>query len=358
MSLSDDLLSWPDAVSLMAAQTGVVMLVGATDVGKTTLTLEAANAAVRAGRRVAVLDTDLGQGEVGPPGTLGLVRLEGPVATLAELKPRALAFVGDCAPVGHLLAVVQGTHRLVGHALERGDETVFVDTSGLVSGRLAEKLKLAKLEVLQPSLGVVVQRAREGERLAALLAGAGAAPVVRVQSPKEVGRKSPVYRRVQRANRMRRHLEGARLLDLDASQVRGVDTWLYTGTALPARQLQFLAEALKTPIPHGEATPDGVFLCTARRPHPAGLPVLQEEFGKRRVGFTPLSAFHNLLVGLVGPGGHLADIGLLQGVNFERALFSVLTPARGGAEIGQLLFGRLRVRPDGSEIARLRPSDL
>jgi len=60
----------------------------------------------------------------------------------------------------------------------------------------------------------------------------------------------------------------------------------------------------------------------------------------------------------VGPGGHLADIGLLQGVNFERALFSVLTPARGGAEIGQLLFGRLRVRPDGSEIARLRPSDL
>jgi polynucleotide 5'-hydroxyl-kinase GRC3/NOL9 len=76
------------------------------------------------------------------------------------------------------------------------------------------------------------------------------------------------------------------------------------------------------------------------------------------VTVTPAVSFRNLLVGLVGEEGHLVDVGLLQGINFERSLFSVLTPARSTAEVRQVHFGRLRVRPDGSEIGHLRPGDL
>lgn len=247
---------------------------------------------------------------------------------------------------------------MVAHALEREDDVVFVDTSGYVEGRLAEKLKLAKLAVLEPSLVVVVRRQNELERLAALVAGSTEAPVIQVQSQPEVRRKSPVFRRVQRANRMRRHFERARQYDLDASQVRVLDAWLYTGEPLGSRRLESLASALRTEIPHGEITPDGVYLCCTSRPNQAGAAVLQDEFGKRRVWITPAVSFRNLLVGLVGPGGRLVDIGLLEGVNFERAVLSVLTPTRSVAEVGQVHFGRLRVRPDGSEIVRLRPGDL
>jgi polynucleotide 5'-hydroxyl-kinase GRC3/NOL9 len=351
-------LPWSEAVDLLAAQSGTVMLLGATDVGKTTLVLEAANAAVRAGRKAAILDTDLGQGEVGPPGTLGIVRLEAPVAELTELRPRALAFVGDIGPVGHFLSVVQGTRRMVAHALQREDDVVFVDTSGYVQGRLAEKLKLAKLAVLEPSLIAVVQRENELERLSALVAGTTEAPVICIQSDPAVRKKSQVFRRVQRANRMRRHFERARRHELDAGQIRVLDAWLYTGEPLGARRLESLAGALRTEVPHGEVTPDGVYLCCASRPSPAGLAVLQDEFGKRRVWISAAASFRNLLVGLVGPGGHLVDIGLLEGVNFERAVLSILSPARSVAEVGQVHFGRLRVRSDGSEITRLRPGDL
>ena len=351
-------LPWPEAVELLSAQSGVVMLLGATDVGKTTLVLEAANAAVRAGRKAAILDTDLGQGEVGPPGTLGIVRLESPVAEVSGLRPRALAFVGDNGPVGHFLSVLQGTRRMVAHALEREDDVVFVDTSGYVLGRLAEKLKLAKLAVLEPSLVVVVQRENELERLTALVEGSTEAPVVRVRSHAEVRRKSPVFRRVQRSNRMRRHFERARRHELDAGQVRILDAWLYTGEPLGARRLESLAGALRVEIPHGEITPDGVYLCCVGRPDRDAHAVLQDEFGKRRVWITPVTSFWNLLVGLVGPGGRLIDIGLLEAVNFERAVLSILTPARSVEEVGQIHFGRLRIRTDGSEIMRLRPGDL
>ncbi len=356
--LAPEHLDWDRAVALLAAQSGTVALVGATDVGKTTLTLAAANAAVLAGRHAAVLDTDLGQSEIGPPGTLGVIRLEAPVASLRELKPRALAFVGSLSPVGHLLSLVQGTRRLIAHARDRGDDVVYVDTSGLVKGRMAEKLKLAKLSVIEPSLVVLVQRERELERLAGLIRGVTEAPIVRVRTPAEVRAKSTAYRRLQRANRMRRHFEGARVVELDAGSVRTFDTWLYSGTALTDAQLRGAASALRTEVPHGELTDDGLFLCAMGRPNHGGLMTLQEEFPRQRVTVTPATAFNNLLVGMVAAGGWLVDIGLLHGVNFERAVLSILTPARSLGDVVQLHFGRLRLRPDGSEIVHLRPSDL
>lgn len=351
-------IGWEEAVELLAAQSGAVLLVGATDVGKSTLAVAAANAALRAGRRPAILDADLGQGEVSPPGTLGIVRLEEPVASLADVKPRAMAFVGDTSPYGHLLSVVQGTRRLLTHALDRKDDVVFVDTSGLVLGRMAEKLKLTKLTVLSPSLVVVVERAGELERLTRLLAGQTTAPVVRVRSAAEVRTKSPVYRRVQRANHFRRHFEHARAVDVNAGQVQVLDSWVYTGTALTARQLRTLSAGLGVPVPHGEVTDDGVYLCVMGKPEREAMNVLQDEFGRKRVTLTPASAFRNLLVGLIGEGGYLIDLGLLQAINFERAFFSILTAARTTTEIGQLHFGRLRATAAGAELGRLRPGDL
>jgi polynucleotide 5'-hydroxyl-kinase GRC3/NOL9 len=356
--LAPEHLDWDRAVELLSAQRGTVVLVGGTDVGKTTLSLAAANGAVRAGRKAAILDTDLGQSEIGPPGTLGVVRLEAPVASLGELKPRALAFVGSISPVGHLLSLVQGTRRLVYHARGRGDEVVYVDTSGLVQGRMAEKLKLAKLAVLEPDLVVLVERDRELERLGGLIVGATDAPVVRVRTPRDVRKKSPAYRRMQRANRLRRQFEGARSVELDAGSMRTFDTWLYSGTALTAAQLRGAANALKTEILHGELTPDGIYLCANGRIDRRGLVTVQEEFPRRRITITPAMAFNGLLVGLVAAGGHLVDVGLLQGVNFQRAVLSILTPARSLSDVVQIHFGRMRLRPDGSEIAHLRPADL
>jgi polynucleotide 5'-kinase involved in rRNA processing len=205
---------------------------------------------------------------------------------------------------------------------------------------------------------VVLQRGREAERLAALVETSTSARVARVQSVPEARRRSPVYRRTQRVNRMHRHLAGAREWELDAGRVVVFDAWLYSGEALPADRLAAAAEALRTRIPHGEVTADGVYLCAESRPDRSGFVTLAEEFGRRRVTVTPVTAFRGLLIGLVGAGGHLVDIGLLQAVHFERAALTVLSPARSVTEVRQVHVGRLRLRPDGSQIARLRPGDL
>jgi polynucleotide 5'-hydroxyl-kinase GRC3/NOL9 len=358
MQLRDAPVTWREGIERLAAASGVVVLLGETDVGKSTLTLEAANAAVRAGRRVALLDTDIGQGEIGPPGTLGLARLELPAAVLSDLQPRALAFVGDTSPYGHLLHLVQGTCRLVRHAVHRDAEVVFVDTSGLVHGRMAERLKLAKLAALDPALVVIVQRGEEMRRLAAVVAGAAEAPLLQVEAAPEVRRKSAAYRRARRAGRLRRYLERAKLHWIPAAQVQVLEGWLYTGETVPTARLAFAAELLQAPVPYGEVTPDGIFLAVGARPHRPGIDRLPEVFGRRRVTLTPVPHLQHLLVGLFGPGGHTLGVGLLEQVDFDRASFGVLTPLHAVDQVCQVQFGRLRVRPDGSEITHLRPGDL
>src|SRR5262245_40577669 len=141
----DSPLEWDAALARAGEASGCVALVGPIDTGKSTFALALANRAAEAGRRVAVVDGDVGQSEIGPPATVGLAVLDGPVGSLGELHPRGLAFVGDVSPVGHLLPVIAGTLAMARRAAELGAELTILDTSGLVHGRLGEKLKLAKL---------------------------------------------------------------------------------------------------------------------------------------------------------------------------------------------------------------------
>lgn len=56
------------------------MIVGPTDVGKTTICRLLLNYAVRLGRRPIYVDLDVGQGLIGIPGTIGALLVERPAA--------------------------------------------------------------------------------------------------------------------------------------------------------------------------------------------------------------------------------------------------------------------------------------
>jgi polynucleotide 5'-kinase involved in rRNA processing len=101
-----------------------------------------------------------------------------------------------------------------------------------------------------------------------------------------------------------------------------------------------------------------VWLCVEEIPRRRDPAAVQELFGRRRIAFTPAGTFHNLLVGLIGADGHLLDLGLLRGINFERGLFSVLTPVRVPADVCVMQLGRIRLNPDGQELGRVRPGEL
>jgi polynucleotide 5'-hydroxyl-kinase GRC3/NOL9 len=144
---------------------GMAVALGGMDTGKTTFCKMCATVALRVGKSVAILDTDVGQSTIGPPTTIGL-RF---VSSETDLEPEALAradaiyFVGDTTPQGHLLPQVVGTAKLAAQARESGADLILVDTTGLIGGTLGQVLKFHKLEVLRPDVVVGFQRGGELE---------------------------------------------------------------------------------------------------------------------------------------------------------------------------------------------------
>ena len=149
-----------EAISRLASGPNRVFVVGGVDSGKTTFARRLARAGCEAGNAVAIVDADLAQSTIGPPGTVGL-KVVREVGDLDGDRYDALSFVGGVSPRGHFLPLVAGTARLVMRAIEMGARLIVVDTSGLIDGVSGQRLKLTKAELCRPHH--VVSLSRGGE---------------------------------------------------------------------------------------------------------------------------------------------------------------------------------------------------
>jgi polynucleotide 5'-hydroxyl-kinase GRC3/NOL9 len=131
-----------------------VLVIGAVDRGKSTYCGFLSRYLLAAGWRVAMVDADVGQKDIGPPAT---ITLGYPDPSWAKVQPAALYFVGAVSPVGHLLPMVIGTRRLVDPAQ---GECVLINTTGLVQG-VGRILKGYKIEAIQPDVVVAIEQAAE-----------------------------------------------------------------------------------------------------------------------------------------------------------------------------------------------------
>ena len=146
----------------IAANGGVVMLVGAPDTGKTTLAHQIMTEGVRAGRSIAYVDADVGQSTVGPPTCVGLrwINTEDDLQDLSVAHE--LRFVGSTSPERLVLQQVLATATLVDVG-RRSADLVVIDTTGAVSGVVGQTLKYHKMELCHPELVVALQRGTEME---------------------------------------------------------------------------------------------------------------------------------------------------------------------------------------------------
>ena len=151
-----------------ASTTGVTMLIGGLDTGKTTLAMAAVRRALAAGHTPVLVDADVGISTVGPPACVGLKVFndESDIATIA--KPDLLHFVGTITPSRLVLQQVTATAVMVEHARNLGD-VVIVDTTAIAAGVSGETLKYHKAELCRPDRVIALQRGEEMEPVVGML---------------------------------------------------------------------------------------------------------------------------------------------------------------------------------------------
>ncbi len=125
----------------------VVLFLGATDVGKTTL--------IRQLHRQLggeVIDADVGQSWLGPPTCISRGALLDD-----QLQLSSSYFVGDISPRGHFVQVLSG----VAHCLRGAARPLLIDTDGYIAGEAARAYKSELIRLVRPQLLVLLQRAGE-----------------------------------------------------------------------------------------------------------------------------------------------------------------------------------------------------
>lgn len=212
-------MSMDSAVLDQVRDARVTVVIGASDAGKSTLVAWLASELAARGARVAVVDSDVGQSEIGPPTTVGLGQIASPIARLAAAVPVALQFVGVSSPARDIRGVVEATRRMTERARREGFEHVLVDTSGLVIGWSGRSLKQQKLDAVDPDLVLVLGRGDECEPIVERFEGAARPRVVRLRAPGRLRSRSQAARRHHRAQALDGYLREARLVSLARSAI-------------------------------------------------------------------------------------------------------------------------------------------
>ena len=338
-----------------------VLLLGASDSGKTTWVRECAQALTGAGRTVAVVDCDLGQSEIGPPGTIAAA-LAAPgteFRSLRDLPVLSGYFVGAVSPAAHLLDVCVGAVQMARAAKKKRPDLLLVDTDGFVHGSAARQFKRRLGELLLPQVVIALTRGAEMDPLLRVFAGRDTPELWRIPVSVDVQRKTTAARATRRAARFLAALEGAEPLTFSMEQAALLGTTLGTGEPLPYHLLQFLSRSLGLPALHAERSGGSLFVVVSGDHwDTSGLAAVESYFGVRSVTITAAQKFAGLLVGLVSAAGILLGIGRIERIDFSRRTLTVLTPCRKPGAVAQVWLGSLRLRADGRENGEVRPGEI
>jgi polynucleotide 5'-hydroxyl-kinase GRC3/NOL9 len=214
---------WREASQVIQQSPGSVVILGDVDSGKSSLCTLLANECVDHGLKVAVIDGDVGQADIGPPTTISASKLDGYIFSLQDLTSYTSLFMGDTSPSSVSDKLLRGLVRLKRDTIQRSD-VLLVNTDGWVQGDEALRYKAKLLEELQPDL--VLSISSDGEldpllelqRSASLRLARSRHARTRSREERKKAREYGYRRFLRNATRVRLRLGDARLRRFNSQQ--------------------------------------------------------------------------------------------------------------------------------------------
>jgi polynucleotide 5'-hydroxyl-kinase GRC3/NOL9 len=192
-----------------------VLVLGKIDSGKSSYCTYLVNKLVDVKCRVAVLDGDLGQSDIGPSGVVGYAITFKQMTELYGLKLVNAFFVGVTSPIMAIAKTIEGLAAMKAEILGKAVDYVVANTDGWVTGDAAVEYKTALIKELKPDIIVGVQVEHE---LEALIANIEQTPVIVVEASGCLSQRSAEKRKNLREMTYARYLKDAKLQCFPMSQ--------------------------------------------------------------------------------------------------------------------------------------------
>ena len=323
-----------------------VMILGKADVGKSGYCTFLANMALKNRLKVAVVDGDLGQSDVGPPASIGFGRIKRPIKDLFEVNAEGVYFIGVTTPSGVMEKVIDSLAMMKREAQERTDAGfLIVNTDGWVEGEDAAKYKLALTEHVNPDIVVGIQQQDELTNILSNLK----TETITVETPQAIKQRDREKRKVLRELGYKKYLKGAKVLTFPLSWMRIEGVPLGTGVSPRKLQMNKIQDLLGLSPLHSEETSTTILLVlgTQQWVHRDRIKAIEENFGKK-VRVIREGDEEGLLVSLQNIDGNFSGIGILHGIDYQRKTMKVYTPAKG--KVSAISVGQIKLDKDCREL--------
>jgi polynucleotide 5'-hydroxyl-kinase GRC3/NOL9 len=211
---------WFLLLDALREEKGIVILLGATDTGKSTLAQFLILNLCQQGLKVALVDADIGQSSLGPPATIGFAVFKSDPDWEVVLSPPEIFFVGSTTPEGHFPLYLKGVKRMVDKAISYGTELILVDTTGFVSGEAGKEFKRRKIDLLSPRFILALQKTDELEPILELYKENPLCKIYRLPLSEKVRQRSMEERRMDKANKFRDYFKNSVIQELAIEEIQ------------------------------------------------------------------------------------------------------------------------------------------
>ncbi|MGB9853726.1 MAG: Clp1/GlmU family protein [Candidatus Bathyarchaeales archaeon] len=343
--------SWYKAYEeLLAFQSKPVtaLVLGATDSGKTSFCTYLVNKLLSEGRKIAILDGDLGQSDIGPPCTVAYAFVSKPITDLFNLEVDNAFFVGVTSPSKAIDKVVEGLTLLKEEIFRSNPDFVVVNTDGWVEGEDAVKYKVQLVEKINPDAIFCIQ---QDEKMTLLLNMLKNFKNLVIDSPPTIKQRSREKRRSLRELGYIKYLKNARVKCIPLGWLK-IENGGYAGlnknSGDPKREKE-ICELLGIKPLHIAELKDKiciVFEGESWVDHEKLRKV--EEFTGKKATVTFRGDEEGLLTALHNDEKKFLGIGILREIDYRKKVMKIYTPVSSG--ISTVIIGKVRLDRSLKEI--------
>lgn len=319
---------WQKLAKCIVKPQQIVLVIGATDAGKSTFCRFLVDAALAQGLKTAFVDTDIGQSQIGPPTTIGIKFLTPEMAPVQfDGTADQIYFVGDLSPRSRYLETLTGTRLMIDSARETDTDFIVVDTTGYIHDAPAVTLKQHKIELIKPNHLVGIGRSTELEQITAYYNQQEWINIHYLRPHRSVRSKSSNARSRYRKARFDAYFSESSLQQIPFEQIRGGRIPFFIGRIANEKELEILSRLAETQVYHAEWGHRTLCLIASK-----SLSRAISTYIKDYLSLTSLTAevsayFQHRLVGLINKeSGNTDAIGVIEAVDFQKREFSIRCP--------------------------------
>ncbi|WP_069806886.1 Clp1/GlmU family protein [Vulcanisaeta thermophila] len=338
---------WETTLNSIVSRGSTYVILGAMDVGKTTITTILVNKGVARKLKVGVIDGDPGQNDIGPPTTVSSAVATNYITHLSQLKMDKSVFVKTTSVEHVWRDVINGITKLRNDLLNRhGVDMVVINTDGWVSGEDAINYKLELIRSVGATHVIILRRNNETDELIERVRGEFKNVYV-LPSPPNARIRDREDRKIRREMGYGRYIMPPRELSLSLRRTPIVNMPILHGSIYDNNMLRIIRKSLG-PISYMEQW-GGVAIAVGH--------VKEAQF--RNIGGVTVLLLPNdwergLLVALEDRDNYLLTLGVLRRIYYSngKAVIAVPRTFDREGEIHHIRLGMVRLNENFEEVEK------